>query len=71
LHLHQPTYAPASPILLAVLATAQIGVHPAFFVPISSAPDQTNNFLALAFSIFTVGLIVFGRRSSWLISTTR
>jgi hypothetical protein len=28
---------------------------------ISSAPDQTNNFLALAFGILSVGLIVFDR----------
>jgi cytochrome o ubiquinol oxidase subunit IV len=53
-------YAPGIPILLAVLAIAQMGVHLVFFLHISSAPDQTNNFLALAFGIFVVGLIVFG-----------
>ena len=53
-------YAPGIPILLAVLAVAQMGVHLVFFLHISSAPDQTNNFLALAFGIFVVGLIVFG-----------
>jgi cytochrome o ubiquinol oxidase operon protein cyoD len=53
-------YAPAVPVLLAVLAVAQMGVHLVFFVHISSAPDQTNNFLALAFGIFAVGLVVFG-----------
>ncbi len=53
-------YAPGVPILLAVLAIAQMGVHLVFFLHISSAPDQTNNFLALAFGIFVVGLIVFG-----------
>ena len=53
-------YGPAVPILLAVLAIAQMGVHLVFFLHISSAPDQTNNFLALAFGIFAVGLIVFG-----------
>ena len=31
-----------------------------FFLHISSAPDQTNNILALAFGIFVVGLLVFG-----------
>jgi cytochrome o ubiquinol oxidase operon protein cyoD len=36
------------------------GVPVVFFLNISSAPDQTNNFLALAFGIFTVALIVFG-----------
>jgi cytochrome o ubiquinol oxidase operon protein cyoD len=53
-------YEPGVPILLAVLAVAQMGVHLVFFLHISSAPDQTNNFLALAFGIFVVGLIVFG-----------
>jgi hypothetical protein len=43
-----------------VLAIAQMGVHLVFFLHISSAPDQTNNFLALAFGIFVVGLVVFG-----------
>jgi cytochrome o ubiquinol oxidase operon protein cyoD len=53
-------YAPGIPVLLAVLAIAQMGVHLVFFLHISSAPDQTNNFLALAFGIFVVGLVVFG-----------
>ena len=53
-------YTPGVPILLAVLAIAQMGVHLVFFLHISSAPDQTNNFLALAFGIFVVGIIVFG-----------
>ncbi len=53
-------YAPGVPILLGVLAIAQMGVHLVFFLHISSAPDQTNNFLALAFGAFVVALIVFG-----------
>lgn len=53
-------YGPSVPILLAVLAIAQMGVHLVFFLHISSAPDQTNNFLALAFGVFIVGLVVFG-----------
>jgi cytochrome o ubiquinol oxidase operon protein cyoD len=53
-------YTPGISLLLAVLAIAQMGVHLVFFLHISSAPDQTNNFLALAFGIFVVGLIVFG-----------
>jgi len=53
-------YAPGVPVLLATLAIAQMGVHVAFFLHISSAPDQTNNILALAFGIFVVGLLVFG-----------
>ena len=53
-------YGPAVPILLAALAIGQMGVHLVFFLHISSAPDQTNNFLALAFGCFVVGLVVFG-----------
>jgi len=53
-------YPPGVPILLGVLAIAQMGVHLVFFLHISSAADQTNNFLALAFGVFVVGLIVFG-----------
>lgn len=53
-------YTPGVPILLAVLAIAQMGVHLVFFLHISSAPDQANNFMALAFGIFVVGIIVFG-----------
>jgi cytochrome o ubiquinol oxidase subunit IV len=51
---------PAIPVLLAALAIGQMGVHLVFFLHISSAPDQTNNFLALAFGIFVVGLVIFG-----------
>jgi cytochrome o ubiquinol oxidase subunit IV len=54
------TYEPAVPVLLAVLAVAQMGVHLVFFLHVSSAPDQTNNYLALAFGIFVVALVVFG-----------
>ncbi len=59
-------YAPAIPVLLAVLAIAQMGVHLVFFFHISSAPDQTNNFLALAFGILVVGLVIFG--SLWIMA---
>jgi cytochrome o ubiquinol oxidase subunit IV len=53
-------YPPGVPILLGVLAIAQMGIHLVFFLHISSAPDQTNNILALAFGVFVVGLLVFG-----------
>ena len=53
-------YAPSVPVLLAVLAIAQMGVHLVFFLHISSAPDQTNNFLALAFVMFVAALVLFG-----------
>lgn len=51
---------PSVPILLAVLAIGQMGAHLVSFLHISSAPDQTNDFLALAFGVFVVGLVVFG-----------
>ena len=53
-------WSPGIPVLLAVLAIAQMGVHLVFFLHISSAPDSTNNVLALAFGVFVVGLVVFG-----------
>ncbi len=53
-------WGPAIPVLLAALAIGQMGVHVVFFFHISSGPDDTNNFLALAFGIFVVGLIIFG-----------
>jgi cytochrome o ubiquinol oxidase operon protein cyoD len=53
-------YAPAVPVLLGTLAIAQMGVHVAFFLHISSAPDQANNFLALAFGVFVSALVIFG-----------
>ena len=56
----QEVWHPGIPILLGVLAIGQMGVHLVFFLHISSAPDQTNNFLALAFGCFVVGLVVFG-----------
>lgn len=53
-------YGPAIPVLLAALAVAQMGVHVVFFFHISTGPEDTNNFLALAFGIFVVALVVFG-----------
>jgi cytochrome o ubiquinol oxidase subunit IV len=53
-------WGPAIPVLLAALAIGQMGVHVVFFFHISTGPDDTNNFLALAFGIFVVGLVVFG-----------
>jgi len=53
-------WTPGIPVLLAVLAIAQMGVHLVFFLHISSGPEGTNNILALAFGVFIVGLVVFG-----------
>jgi cytochrome o ubiquinol oxidase subunit IV len=59
-------YGPAVPIALAVLAIAQMGVHLVFFLRITTAPDNTNNILALAFGILIVTLVVAG--SLWIMS---
>jgi len=53
-------YGPAVPVLLASLAVAQMGVHVVFFFHISTGPEDANNFLALAFGVFVVALVVFG-----------
>jgi cytochrome o ubiquinol oxidase operon protein cyoD len=53
-------WAPGLPLLLAVLAIAQMGVQLVFFLHVSSSPDSANTILALAFGVFVVGLIVFG-----------
>jgi cytochrome o ubiquinol oxidase subunit IV len=57
-------WAPSIPVALGVLAAAQIGVHLVFFLHITTAPDNTNNVLALAFGVLIVGLIVAG--SLWI-----
>jgi cytochrome o ubiquinol oxidase operon protein cyoD len=57
-------YGPSIPIALLVLAIAQMGVHLAFFLHITTGPDNTNNVLALAFGIMVVFLIVVG--SIWI-----
>jgi cytochrome o ubiquinol oxidase operon protein cyoD len=57
-------WAPAIPILLIVLAVAQMGVHLVFFLHVTTGPDNTNNVLALAFGVMVVVLVVFG--SIWI-----
>jgi cytochrome o ubiquinol oxidase subunit IV len=59
-------WAPAIPIALAVLAVAQIGVHLVFFLHLTTAPDNTNNVLALAFGVLIVALIIGG--SVWIMN---
>ena len=49
---------------LVVLAIAQIGVHLVFFLHITTAPDNTNNVLALAFGVLIVALVIGG--SLWI-----
>lgn len=57
-------YAPGVPMALAALAVAQMGVHLAFFLHITTGPDNTNNVLALAFGALIVGLVIAG--SLWI-----
>jgi cytochrome o ubiquinol oxidase operon protein cyoD len=60
----QEIWGPSIPIALLVLAIAQMGIHLVFFLHITTAPDNTNNVLALAFGLLIVGLIVLG--SLWI-----
>ena len=57
-------YGPGVPMALAALAVAQMGVHLAFFLHITTGPDNTNNALALAFGALIVGLVIAG--SLWI-----
>ncbi|MBK6007336.1 cytochrome o ubiquinol oxidase subunit IV [Ramlibacter ginsenosidimutans] len=59
-------WGPAIPAALIVLAIAQIGIHLVFFLHMTTAPDNTNNVLALAFGILIVALIVGG--SLWIMA---
>lgn len=60
-------YGPAVPIALAALAIAQMSVHLVFFLRITTAPDNTNDILALAFGILIVTLVVAG--SLWIVAS--
>jgi cytochrome o ubiquinol oxidase operon protein cyoD len=51
---------------LAVLAIAQMGIHLVFFLHMTSAPDNTNHALALAFGMLVVFVVVAG--SLWIMS---
>ena len=57
---------PSIPVALFVLAIAQMGVHLAFFLHITTGPDNTNNVLALAFGVLIVGLLIVG--SIWIMA---
>jgi cytochrome o ubiquinol oxidase operon protein cyoD len=59
-------WAPGVSLGLAVLAIAQMGVHLVFFLHITTAPDNTNNVLALAFGVLIVFLVVAG--SLWIMT---
>jgi cytochrome o ubiquinol oxidase operon protein cyoD len=57
-------WGPGIPAALIALAIAQIGIHLVFFLHITTAPDNTNNILALAFGMLIVLLIIGG--SVWI-----
>ena len=59
-------YGPGVPVAVLVLAIAQMGIHLVFFLHITTAPDNTNNILALAFGTLIVCLVVFG--SLWIMA---
>ena len=62
----QSIYGPGVAVALLVLAVAQMGIHLVFFLHLTTAPDNSNNILALAFGVLIVCLIVFG--SLWVMS---
>jgi cytochrome o ubiquinol oxidase subunit IV len=57
-------WGPSIPVALGVLAIAQMGVHLAFFLHITTGPDNTNNVMALAFGVLIVFLVIVG--SLWI-----
>src|SRR5258708_3691136 len=57
-------WGPAIPAALVTLAVAQMGVHLVFFLHLTTAPDNTNNAMALAFGVLIVALIIGG--SLWV-----
>lgn len=59
-------YGPGVAVAILVLAVAQMGIHLVFFLHITTAPDNSNNILALAFGVLIVCLIVFG--SVWVMN---
>lgn len=59
-------YGPGIPVAILVLAIAQMGIHLVFFLHITTAADNTNNVLALAFGTLIVCLVVFG--SLWIMA---
>jgi len=60
-------WGPAIPVALVVFAIAQMGVHLVFFLHITTAPDNTNNVLALAFGVLIVALVIGG--SLWIMAS--
>lgn len=59
-------YGPGVPAALVTLAVAQMGIHLVFFLHLTTAPDNTNNVLALAFGVLIVFLVITG--SLWIMT---
>ncbi len=59
-------YGPAVSVALVTFGIAQMGIHLIFFLHITTAPDNTNNILALAFGIMIVFFVVVG--SLWIMA---
>ena len=59
-------WGPGVPLGLAVLAIAQMGIHLVFFLHVTTAPDKTNNVLALAYGVLVVTLVISG--SLWIMA---
>jgi cytochrome o ubiquinol oxidase subunit IV len=59
-------WGPSIPVALVVLAIAQMGVHLVFFFHITTAPDNVNNVMALAFGVLIVLLLLTG--SLWIMA---
>jgi cytochrome o ubiquinol oxidase operon protein cyoD len=57
-------YGPGIVMAVVVFGLAQVGMHLVFFLHLTTAPDNANNALALAFGFLIVCLIVFG--SIWI-----
>jgi cytochrome o ubiquinol oxidase operon protein cyoD len=57
-------YTPGLTMALAALAVAQMGVHLAFFLHITTGDDNINNVMALAFGVMIVGIVIAG--SLWI-----
>lgn len=53
-------YKPGLVMALAALAVAQMGVHLAFFLHLTTGDDNINNVLALAFGVMIVAFVIAG-----------
>ena len=59
-------YGPGISAALFTLAIAQMGIQLVFFLHITTAPDNTNNVLALAFGVLIVFFVIVG--SLWIMT---